>query len=106
MSVDVLEAMALAASVFLSLVKAEPHAAVAAAGGRYELRPVAAETHFDFDDGEEIYDYYEGRNYKDYCPAGSSFSVFGFASFLLVTMQTVLNVVNSKCLSGLDKEIF
>jgi hypothetical protein len=27
------------------------------------------------------------------CPAGSTFSTFGFASFLLITVQTVINIV-------------
>ena len=33
---------------------------------------------------------------KTTCPAGSAFSVFGFASFLMITMQTVVNVVSGE----------
>jgi hypothetical protein len=28
-----------------------------------------------------------------FCPAGSSFSIFGFGSFILIALQTVANII-------------
>ena len=39
----------------------------------------------------------EGRAKKtNFCPPGSQFSTFGFAAFVLITLQTVVNVVSAK----------
>ena len=32
----------------------------------------------------------------NFCPSGTTFSTFGFASFLLITLQTVINIVTGK----------
>ena len=38
----------------------------------------------------------EGRAKKtNFCPPGSQFSTFGFAAFVLITLQTVVNVVSA-----------
>ena len=34
----------------------------------------------------------------NFCPSGTTFSTFGFASFLLITLQTVINIVTGKFL--------
>ena len=38
---------------------------------------------------------HEGRAKKtNFCPPGSQFSTFGFAAFIMITLQTVVNVVS------------
>ena len=38
----------------------------------------------------------EGRAKKtNFCPPGSQFSTFGFAAFIMITLQTVVNVVSA-----------
>ena len=44
----------------------------------------------------------EGRGGKHpVCPTESVFSAFGFASFILISVQTVVNIINCKLLSFL-----
>ena len=36
----------------------------------------------------------------DFCPPGSQFSTFGFVSFILIAVQTVINIVNAREVSS------
>ena len=46
----------------------------------------------------EIIEFSARKN--NFCPSGTTFSTFGFASFLLITLQTVINIVTGKNRQG------
>ena len=39
---------------------------------------------------------FSARSKSNFCPSGTTFSTFGFASFLLITLQTVINIVTGE----------